>query len=173
MRYAHTKHVCVHLQDRCFTQESQSGEFKTKRGTWKYLKVSLRNSRSCKCSHWFQMAATLLKATSHLHISKACIMQSIVLPRASHPLIQGRDFFCKDASLPPPVHPSSLCLDSPSCSGTAGGLSLTSALGNGMANCLVEKQNQWCFIWVIHVDLTSVSLFLCFSHFLATKDKLL
>jgi len=41
------------------------------------------------------MAATLLKATSHLHISKACIMQSIVLGRASHPLIQGRDFFAK------------------------------------------------------------------------------
>lgn len=96
MRYAHTKHVCVHLQDCCFTQEPQSGEFKAKWGTWKYLKVSLRNWRSCRCRvTGFKWQQTLLKAMSHLHISKACIMQNVVLHRALHPLIQEREFFAK------------------------------------------------------------------------------
>lgn len=41
-----------------------------------------------------------------------------------------------------------------------------------MANSLVRKQNQGCFIWVIHVDLISVSPLLS-SHILGSKDQLL
>lgn len=104
-----TKHVCSSLRDHWFTQESQSGEFKTKWGIWKYLKVSPRNSRLHKYSHWFQMAAALLKPTLHLHTSKACVLQNMVLHRHCTTPNTRERFFYKDASLHHqciPTHPT-------------------------------------------------------------------
>lgn len=118
------------------------------------------------------MAATLLKPTLHLHASKAHIMQNTVLQRALQtPPPPEKDFFTRmplchhQRILPHPAY-------------TLGSLRGSRRSGlivwfwKEMANSLVRKQKQGCFIWVIHVDLISVSPLLS-SHILGSKDQLL
>lgn len=136
--------------------------------------MSPRNSRLHKYSHWCQMAAALLKPTLHLHASKAHVMQNMVLHRALQtappPPMPEKDFFTRmplchhQRILPHPAY-------------TLGSLRGSRRSGlivwfwKGMANSLVRKQKQGCFIWVIHVDLISVSP-LFSSHILGSKDQL-